>query len=292
MSIRWLVIFAEVAAEGSFIRAATRLNVAQPWLSAQVHRLEEQYGVKLFERLSTGLELTTEGRALLPYAQEVAEGSRKFREAARTMGDVRNKTVRIGSCFPMLQIPVLHKLNGSFATRYSQFSIVAESHPLEDMLQRLAEGQLDIIAALTPIPQLDFQKLEVIDLEPATPFILARRRRSMGTTNPLSGLTVAIPPDASHPGLMNSLVGKLKEAGADLRKAPEPDQQALVHYARTHGVAVLMLQGQPDQFYSDPDLEAILVPGVESHHVLLRDAARPLARAAEHYWVDAKHKPE
>lgn len=292
MSIRWLVIFAEVAAEGSFIRASTRLNVAQPWLSAQVQRLEAQYGVKLFERLNTGLELTPEGRALLPFAQEVADGSRKFREAARTMGDVRNKTVRIGSYLPMLQIAPLHRLNGGFATRYSQYFIVVESHSLEEMLERLALGQLDIVAAITPVPKLENQKLEMIELEPVTPFILAPRRREPNSAGPLDGLTVATPLIAAHPTLMNRLIETLQLAGADIRNAPEPDHEALIHLARAHGAAVLMIQGHADDYARDPDLIAIPLPGVEAHHVLLREAGRGLARAAEHYWANAKLKPE
>ena len=52
MNIRWLVLFSAVAEEGSFTRAANRLNVAQPWVSAQIRKLEFELGVDLLERTS------------------------------------------------------------------------------------------------------------------------------------------------------------------------------------------------------------------------------------------------
>lgn len=287
MNIRWIVIFAEVAVDGSFIRAATRLNVSQPWLSAQVQRLEAECGVKLFERLNTGLELTPDGRKLLPYAEQVASGSRQFRDIARTMGDVRNKTVRIGSFHPMLQISALNRLNGSFAIRYPQYSIVADTAPLEDMLDRLSCSQFDLVAAITPLPDREDIPLETILLEPVRPFLLAPQGAVPELAGRLDGVAIAAAKTAAHPTLMKRLIEPLVAAGADIRNAPENDRAALEHLVRTRAVIALMLQGEPEDYDGDADLVAVPLPEVGARHVLLRYANRGLARAAERYWTNA-----
>lgn len=63
--------FVTVADEKHLTRAAKRLNTSQPAVSAHIKALEEELGVRLFDRTSRGMSLTTEGEALLPYAEKL-----------------------------------------------------------------------------------------------------------------------------------------------------------------------------------------------------------------------------
>ena len=69
MELRQLAYFVTVAHEESFTRAAERLHVAQPGVSQQIRRLEEEFGARLFDRSGRGPWLTTAGKALLPHAR-------------------------------------------------------------------------------------------------------------------------------------------------------------------------------------------------------------------------------
>ena len=76
VELRWLKSFLAVAEEMHFSRAASRLNLAQPALTAQIRQLEEAVGARLFERSNRMGGLTPAGRALLAEARAVVPGSR------------------------------------------------------------------------------------------------------------------------------------------------------------------------------------------------------------------------
>ena len=70
MTIRHLKIFIAVAETGSMSRAAQKLFLSQPTVSQAIRELEENYEVRLFERLSKRLYITPAGQELLGYAYQ------------------------------------------------------------------------------------------------------------------------------------------------------------------------------------------------------------------------------
>src|SRR3954447_4818585 len=82
MELRHLRYFVAIAEERSFTRAAERLWVAQPGLSAQIRRLESELGVQLFERHTRGVDLTDAGELFLERARTTLAAA----DAARSTG--------------------------------------------------------------------------------------------------------------------------------------------------------------------------------------------------------------
>ena len=83
MELRHIRYFLAVAAELNFTRAAQKLCIAQPPLSRQIQDLEEELGVKLFERKPHALQLTEEGALFKQYATQVLDLINKSTEDIR-----------------------------------------------------------------------------------------------------------------------------------------------------------------------------------------------------------------
>jgi DNA-binding transcriptional LysR family regulator len=73
MEIRQLKSFRTVAAPLHFNKAAAKLHYSQSNISAQIQALEEELGVRLFDRLGRGVQLTEPGAQLLPYANRILD---------------------------------------------------------------------------------------------------------------------------------------------------------------------------------------------------------------------------
>ncbi|MFO1323289.1 MAG: LysR family transcriptional regulator [Burkholderiales bacterium] len=131
MELYQLRSFAAVAEVGHLTRAAEKLHISQPAVSAQIKALEDELGVALFERVSSGMQLTTAGRKLLPAAEKVIAAAQALRSRARAIqgevaGRARVGTVsdpdftRVGDFLaqaieqhPLLEIEIHHEVSGA-----------------------------------------------------------------------------------------------------------------------------------------------------------------------------------
>jgi DNA-binding transcriptional LysR family regulator len=88
MDLRVLRYFATVAAEGSFSRAAEKLNMAQPPLSRQVQQLEQELGVQLLHR-GRPVTLTEPGRYLFEQARQIQNRVEEAKAVTRRIASRR-----------------------------------------------------------------------------------------------------------------------------------------------------------------------------------------------------------
>jgi len=131
MELYQLRTFAAVAEERHLTRAAERLHLSQPAVSGQIKALENEFEVRLFERLATGMELTAAGRELLAHATKVLTAAEALRHAARGLTGEITGTLRIGTVsdpatirigellsgavqrFPGLELELHHEMSGA-----------------------------------------------------------------------------------------------------------------------------------------------------------------------------------
>ena len=96
-NINSILAFVTVAREGSVSRAAEVLNLTQPAISHQIKRLGEETGITLFNRTSTGLQISHDGAAVLAKAERVLDAMSDFQRSARQRSGRISGKLRIGT---------------------------------------------------------------------------------------------------------------------------------------------------------------------------------------------------
>ena len=96
MELYQLRTFVAVAREGRLTRAAESLFTSQPAVSAQIKALEEEFGLKLFERSSSGMTPTPAGEALWEQAEQLLNASRDLCAKAAALKGAVSGLLRLG----------------------------------------------------------------------------------------------------------------------------------------------------------------------------------------------------
>ncbi|MFS0724022.1 LysR family transcriptional regulator [Paenibacillus sp. 1P07SE] len=142
INLEWYRIFLYTARTGNLTHAAKQLYVTQPSVSYAIKQLESELGVVLFHRLSKGVELTEEGKALLAYVEQ----SLAVLEAGEArIAAIRQRTggeLRIGASQSLIKHVLLPHLN-AFHAEYPAIRIRLSPGRSAQILQHVREGKLD-----------------------------------------------------------------------------------------------------------------------------------------------------
>ena len=148
-TLKQIAIFAKLADTGNMSEAANALALTQPALSQQLRTLETSLGLKLFERVPKGMQLTPAGRDLLSAARNVQNAVRDFDDAAdraaeRFVGSIRfGVTPTLGPYLMPSVIKTLHR-------RYPGLRLYIREGIPDQQHAELAAGELDMV--LSPLP--------------------------------------------------------------------------------------------------------------------------------------------
>ena len=138
-----LRVFRTVADESSFRRAAERLHLSQPAVSQQIHALESELGVALFDRGKGRVRLTEAGAAPRPYARK---GAHRAQQALAALDLARGETagtLRIGASLTVAQY-ILPRMLGAFRDLHPRVDLAVTSGNTENILAALSRGDIDV----------------------------------------------------------------------------------------------------------------------------------------------------
>ncbi|BAH39595.1 MAG TPA: LysR family transcriptional regulator [Gemmatimonas aurantiaca] len=149
MDITLLRAFLEVADAGAFSRAARRIGIAQPSLSLQIQRLEQQLGTTLFERHGRGVALTDVGKGLYPRARRIVDDVRAAEEAVRREVAEGFGSITVGA-IPTIAPYVLPAALERLQHRHPGARVVLREDYSAVLVDLLREGAIDVAIAALP----------------------------------------------------------------------------------------------------------------------------------------------
>jgi len=156
MELRHLRYFVAVAEELSFTRAAKKLHINQPPLSAQIRQLEHELGTQLFRRLTRGIELTDAGKLLLEQSRIILRDLEDIAIGVRRRGRGETGCILVGSTGAIFH-PLVMRVLYECKTRYPNLTIAPEIEVTNTslLLAWLRNGRVDICLLSTPIDNND-----------------------------------------------------------------------------------------------------------------------------------------
>jgi DNA-binding transcriptional LysR family regulator len=166
MELYQLKTFVAVAQERSLTRAAERVFTSPPAVSAQLKALEDELGVKLFDRTPRGMAITEAGTRLLGEAERTLASAGRMRSAAAQLRGAAEGVVRFGTVSDPIALrlgDVLVKL----AERHPQVTLQLHQGLSADALAALQRGELDCAYVMTDqeeVPGLELRRLGPLDL--------------------------------------------------------------------------------------------------------------------------------
>lgn len=143
MEIRHLRYMLAVANEGHFNLAAKRLHIAQPALSQNIKQLEEEVGVKLFNRTTRRVELTNAGRVFYREAMQTIIRMESMGRMARRAEVGESGSITVGFTETAIFGP-LRSIVRRFHNAYPEVQIVTRESSVSELFELLQEGTIDV----------------------------------------------------------------------------------------------------------------------------------------------------
>ena len=147
MELRQLEYFRQIADTHSFNEAARHLNMSQPPLSYQIRQLEDELGVRLFERTSKGVILTNAGEVLYERAGNLLDYADSAKLEVAKAGKKRVLRIGMTSTTTTVMMPFI----STFAKENPDVNFEVRDGTTYTLYSYLMDGIIDISVARTPL---------------------------------------------------------------------------------------------------------------------------------------------
>jgi DNA-binding transcriptional LysR family regulator len=142
MDLKYLNTFKTVAEEGSYIKAAEKLNYTQSTITFQIAQLERELAVKLFEKVGRSMTLTKAGERLIPYVNEVLTSVDRMRFFEKDLTQCKEDLhIGVGETLLCYHLPPILK---EFHRRAPKARLFLRSMNCYDIRDELLNGTLDM----------------------------------------------------------------------------------------------------------------------------------------------------
>jgi LysR family transcriptional activator of glutamate synthase operon len=242
MELRQLRYLVALAEERSFTRAASREHVAQPALSQQLRRLEDELGLLLVERTTRQLSITPAGGLLVARARRILGELEAAHAELESLKGVRTGRVRVGAIHTMGPVDVSLAL-AIFHERYPGVELTVREESSEELAEMIRDDELDL-AFLSVTERVESHGLalhqlvseELVVLLPPDHRLARRRRLRMADLREEEFISY-------RPGarLRELLFGAGRESGFEPQVKLESNESQRVRRLVSRGMGVAIL---------------------------------------------------
>jgi DNA-binding transcriptional LysR family regulator len=263
MELYQLKTFVAIAREGNLSRAAERVFTSAPAVSAQLKALEDELGVKLFERTPRGMVLTDAGRRLLDEAERTLDSATRMRAAAERLRGTAQGMVRFGTVADPVALR-LGQVLVTLAERHPQVALQLRQGLSCHTLAGVQKGELDCAYMLCDqeeIEGLELRRLGAIDLAVGLPTARAPVPSALSLDEVVGMPWIGTPPTCVFRGHLDKLFAS---AGRELRPGPSADGEAALRSMISSGLGAGVLRLDQAQ-QAERNGELAIWPGWRSH---------------------------
>jgi DNA-binding transcriptional LysR family regulator len=162
MELKQLRQFDVLAQEMHFGRAAQRLFISQPALTASIQRLEDEFGVRLFDRDTRTVRITPVGELMVRYAREVLHQAERTHGLSRALAEGRAGRIEIGFS-GILFNPGLDELILRFRQDHPEIEVFLREVTSQKQIELLEAGRLDGCLLSLPQPPQDMEHMALLE---------------------------------------------------------------------------------------------------------------------------------
>jgi LysR family hydrogen peroxide-inducible transcriptional activator len=152
MNLRDLKYLIAVAETSHFGKAAKRCFVSQPTLSSQIKKLEDNLGVKVFERTNRSVNITPVGEKIIEHARKTIEQADAIEQIARAHRDPLAGVLRVGA-IPTLSPYLTPLYLAPLIKNYPQLELVLTEETTSNLEDRLRNHDIDVALLATPLKE-------------------------------------------------------------------------------------------------------------------------------------------
>ena len=147
MELRHLRYFIGVVDAGSMALASRRLHVSQPTLSRQIHDLEQEFGVRLFDRVGRNLKLTGEGRELVARSRHVMAEAEALKTRGSVLGGSTAGVLRVGAPPQFIEAGMPGVLR-AYQRAHPAVEVQLSEDGGQRLISRVEQGQLHLAVGM------------------------------------------------------------------------------------------------------------------------------------------------
>ena len=254
MDLNHLRSFVTVARFAHLTRAAEALHLSQPAISGHIKALEEQFGISLFERTSSGMELTPSGRRLLSEAEQIIGAVQHLQHSAQGLRGQPTGRLKLGTVLDPVVVRVGDLLVRAL-DRYPQIELELHQVLSSDALMRVAEQSLDASFYFGALPPADLSSIALRDIcyRVAMPLAWADELAGASWQALADRPWIVAPEPSSH----RQLVTELFDGRPQPQRIIEADNESLIVNLVESGVGASLIRAEVVATMADAKRAAI-----------------------------------